>query len=114
MLTIFPEILFLSPLAPFLIRIALAVLFGSVSWSHVQRLDALVRTLAVLEAAIAVLLAVGAWTQPAALVASAIVVLWLALPNMRATAVSTALLALIMALSLVVTGAGAFAFDLPL
>ncbi len=114
MLSIFPDILFLAPLAPFVIRIALAVLFVSVGWSRVYQNDLVLRSFALVEIAVAAALALGAWTQPAALAGALVVLAWIVRPTLRPTPVSTALLALVMCLSLLVTGAGAFAFDLPL
>lgn len=114
MLSVFPEILFLSPFAPFLIRLALAALFAHSAWNHVQRTDTASRTLAIVEVGVAVVLALGAWTQPAALLGAIIAAIWLAQPTARVTPTSTALLALIMCLSLILTGAGALALDLPL
>lgn len=114
MLSLFPEILFLAPLSAFLIRVALAVLFGYAAWQHVRRSEVLLRTLALLEVAIAAALLVGAWTQIVALVAGILSVMSLLNPGIRSSARSTMLLALVMCVSLMVTGAGAFAFDLPL
>ncbi len=114
MLSVFPEILFLSPLAPFLIRIALGGVFIFAAWAHVQRQDIASRILSILEFVLAIALVAGAWTQPAALLGSIVAAVWLFQPTSRVYQPSTILLALVMALSLVVTGAGAFAFDLPL
>lgn len=114
MLSVFPELLFLSPLAPFLIRVALGVLFAFTAWTHVQRQDLASRILSILEFAIAAALITGAWTQPAALLGGIVTAVWFFQPTSRVFARSTVLLALIMSLSLIVTGAGAFAFDLPL
>lgn len=114
MLSIFPEILFLSPLAPFLIRVALGLLFASAAWTHLKRQDIASRTLSIVEFVIAAALIVGAWTQPAALLGSIVAAVWLFRPTSRVYARSTVLLALVLSLSLIVTGAGAFAFDLPL
>ena len=66
------------------------------------------------EIAVALGLMVGAWTQAAALFGLLLVALSLAYPKLRAYSFSTMLLALVMLASLVVTGPGAFAFDLPL
>jgi len=113
MLSVFPEILFLSPLAPFLIRLALGGVFVFAAWAHVQHPDIASRVLSILEFGIAIPLVVGAWTQPAALLGSIVIAVWLFQPR-RVYHLSTILLALVMALSLIVTGAGALAFDLPL
>lgn len=114
MLSVFPELLFLSPLAPLLIRVALGLLFFATAWKHVQRKDIASRTLAVLEFAVAAALSAGAWTQGAALLASIVAAIWIFQPTSRVHQLSTILLALAMGLSLIVTGAGAFALDLPL
>lgn len=114
MLSLFPEILFLSPLAPFLIRVALGILFAFAAWAHLKRPDFTSRTFSIVEFVIAAALTAGAWTQPASLLGSIVVAVWFFQPTSRVYTMSTILLALTMALSLIVTGAGAFAFDLPL
>lgn len=114
MLSVFPEILFLSPLAPFLIRVALGILFAFAAWAHVQQQDSASRILSILEFGIAIALVIGAWTQPASLLGSIVVAVWFFQPTNRVYTMSTILLALVMTLSLIVTGAGAFALDLPL
>lgn len=114
MLSIFPEILFLSPFAATLIRIALALLFAYAALEHLKRADLSSRTLAVFELVAAGLLLAGAWTQPAALLGAVIAAIWYFQPTSRVVALSSIFLAFIMSLSLVLTGPGAFAFDLPL
>ncbi|MBI2610618.1 hypothetical protein HYW60_01635 [Candidatus Kaiserbacteria bacterium] len=114
MLSVFPELLFLSPLAPFLLRIALAMLFALAAWNHVARPDAASRVLAIFEFVVAIALVVGAWTQPAALLGAIIAAVWFFQKTSRVYELSTILLTLVISLSLVITGAGAFAVDLPL
>ena len=114
MLSVFPEILFLSPLAATLLRLALAAVFARAAWVHAQRGDTASRTLAFAEVAVALALLLGAWTQPAALAGAIIAAVWIFQRAARATPFSSALLALAISLSLVLTGPGAFAFDLPL
>jgi len=114
MLSLFPEILFLSPFAATIIRIALAALLAYGAWSTVSSPDVRVRVRAIFEIAVAVLLFAGAWTQAAALFAVLLLALSLAVPQMRTLPRSSVLLALAMAISLVVTGPGAIALDLPL
>ncbi|OGG79735.1 hypothetical protein A3A39_04380 [Candidatus Kaiserbacteria bacterium RIFCSPLOWO2_01_FULL_54_13] len=114
MLSVFPEILFLSPLAPFLIRLALGGVFAYAAWTHMKTTDSLPRSFSVIEGVVAILLVAGAWTQPAALGALLVIAAHLATPQLRTVSQGTALLALVMSASLLVTGAGAFAFDLPL
>ncbi len=114
MLSLFPEILFLEPFSAFLIRVALACVLGFVAWEHFSAKDADVRALGVLEVAAAVALIGGVWTQGVALAGFVAALLGIIFPRMRVLPMSTMLLALVMLLSLVVTGAGAFAFDWPL
>jgi len=113
-LSVFPEILFLAPFAAFLIRIALAILLGYCAWKHLTNADKTVRTLGFIEGVVATALALGTWTQPAAIAGMFIIGAWFALPRLRAVALGTAFLAFVMCLSLLLTGAGLLAFDLPL
>lgn len=114
MLSIFPEILFLAPLSATLIRIALGITLGFVAWKHLNTTDTLGRALGVAEGATALLFIAGMWTQPATLVGIVIFFIHTAIPRFRTLPLSTALLFLVMCVSLLFTGAGAFAFDLPL
>lgn len=114
MLSLFPQLLFLTPLAPFLIRIALALLVAYAAWRHLSGTDPLLKALSIFEIALAAALLSGAGTQAAALFGLIFTALGLAIPRIRAYPISTTLLSLVMLATLVVTGAGAFAFDLPL
>lgn len=114
MLSSFPELLFLSPFAPLLIRVALGLLLTHDAWHTVSHSDLLVRIRSLTGIILAAALFAGAWTQLAALATVFILTLSLVLPRLRTLPLSSTLLALTMALSLVVTGAGALAFDLPL
>ncbi|HEY4526866.1 MAG TPA: hypothetical protein VJK53_03405 [Candidatus Paceibacterota bacterium] len=114
MLSLFPQILFLAPLSAFVIRIALAILFAGASWRHISEPSLTMRVFAIVEIAVAATLVAGAWTQAVALGAAVLLLAGLFVPSLRANPRSTALLALVMCLSLLVTGAGAIAFDLPL
>jgi hypothetical protein len=114
MLSIFPEILFLAPVSAFLMRVALGVLFAYTAWHHISRTDILVRILGIIEIGIAATLITGSWTQAGSLVGAAVIALWLFVPKLHRWPMSTLLLALVMCASLLVTGAGSFAFDLPL
>ena len=114
MLSVFPELLFLAPLSAFLIRLALSIVFGYVALRHVSHDDILVRAFALAEAGIALALFFGAWTQPAAIVGVCIILSWFALPKLRSVALGTALLSLVLAATLLLTGPGPFAFDWPL
>lgn len=132
MLSVFPQILFLAPLSATLLRIAAALTFAYVIWKQAEHREDLARTRfpivgsgmwivwlsMFIEGGIALALFVGIYTQVAALlgaIAAAKYVLWkkyapAAVPLTR----GTSLLLLVVTLSLLVTGAGAFAFDLPL
>lgn len=114
MLSLFPQILFLAPFSAFLIRVALALLLGYAAWKHYSDQEVPVRVFAFLEIAAAAALLAGAWVQGVALAAFVGTAIGLALPRIRVFPMSTTLLSLVMFLSLVVTGAGVFAFDLPL
>ncbi len=115
MLSLFPDILYLAPFSIFFIRIALATTLAYSAWQHFSnRSDASSRLLGALEVAAAVGIAIGAWTQVGGVAASLIFIGVIALPRLRVVALGTALLALVMALSLIVTGPGVFSFDLPL
>ena len=114
MLSIFPEILFLAPFAATLLRLALAALFTYAAWKHIERTDTASRVLGGVEILTAFSLFLGLWTQPGALLGTIIVAIWLFQKSARVTTLSTILLALPMCLSLLILGAGALAFDLPL
>ncbi len=114
MFATFPELLFLAPLSAALLRVSLAILFGQAAWTHIRGARGLLTGLGILEALVALALFAGFQTQPAALAAFAVCGVWMFMKGSRAFALSTILLALIIALSLVMTGPGPFAFDLPL
>ncbi len=114
MLSLFPEILFLAPFAALILRVALALLLALTAWAHVSRPETLARAWALIEMAAAVALLLGAWTQAAALAAAVWLFASLFVREMRIFPKSTVILALIIALSLVLTGPGPFSFDLPL
>lgn len=114
MLSIFPQLLFLAPFSAFLIRIALALVFAYSAWNLLKQPDMFSRGIAVVEVALAALLIAGAWTQVATLAALVVIGIHFFVPRIRVVALGTALLSVALSLSLLVTGAGAFAFDLPL
>lgn len=114
MLSLFPQILFLAPFSALLIRVALAVVFAYAAWKHMSIADMVLRGIGIVEVAVAAALFVGFSTQAASCVAVLLVVTWLLLPSAHVYSRSTMYLALVMSLSLIITGAGALAFDLPL
>ncbi len=114
MFTTFSELLFLTPLSATLIRSTLAIVMAHSAWKHTATSTRLSLAFAIVEAATAVLLFVGAIAQPAALAAAFVLTTILLFSQIRTLPRSTILLALAMSLSVLVTGAGAIAFDLPL
>ncbi|MBV9159458.1 MAG: hypothetical protein JO019_02575 [Candidatus Kaiserbacteria bacterium] len=114
MLSLFPQILFLAPFSAFLIRLTLGYLLGYTAWKHLATPDWLIRVFGVLEVAVAASIILGIWTQAAALIAFVIALVWVLFPATKRITRSAALISLILCLSLLVTGAGAIAFDLPL
>ena len=114
MLSIFPELLFLAPFSAFFIRVALGAVFTYAALHHLKSGDGTVRSFAVAEVALATALIAGAWMQPAAVLSAVIIGTWFMFPKLRAVALGTALLSIVLALSLLISGAGPLAFDLPL
>ncbi|OGG50928.1 hypothetical protein A2763_02735 [Candidatus Kaiserbacteria bacterium RIFCSPHIGHO2_01_FULL_54_36] len=132
MLALFPEILFLSPLSSTLLRIAAGVVFLLLAWTHYEKREELGRidflvvgrgtwipvVASLIEFVIGLGLIGGIYTQAFAILG--------ALGAMKAfiwkrhysaffpiSRTASALL-FVICLSLLVTGPGAFAFDLPL
>ncbi len=114
MLALLPQILFLGTFAATLIRLTLSVMMAYNAWKNVSKDDIAVRGFSMIEIAVAAALFVGAWTQAVAMIAVLMLAISLALPQFRVWPRSTVALLLVMALTLIVTGPGAFAFDLPL
>ena len=114
MLSLFPQLLFLPPFSAFLIRIALAAVFGYSAATRIRSDRTLLKVFGAVDGVIAVMLLAGIYTQLAAIVGALCTVYWLIKSDVSPLPKSTVALALIMCLSLVVTGAGPFAFDLPL
>ena len=114
MLSVFPGLLFLAPFSALLIRIALALVLIFAVRKHWSRAEMIFRGLAAVELAVAVSLGAGVWTQIGAIVGACIVLCWFAFPTTRPVSFIATLLSLVLCLSLIVTGAGALAFDWPL
>lgn len=110
----FPQLLFLAPFSALLIRISIALILVFCAWKHVTSDTPLRRILGFVELLAGVFIAVGAWTQVVAIVVFCVGLIWLAFPSTRALPVSTILLTTVLSISLVITGAGLLAFDLPL
>ena len=114
MLSYFPQLLFLSPFAALLIRLALTAVFAYSAWFRFSSESTLIRAFAIIDAALAVMFFIGLSTQLAALAGAICTIYWLVRPDSSAIPRSTAALALVMCLSILVMGAGPFAYDLPL
>jgi len=115
MFTLFPEVLYLAPLSAFMIRAALAALFSVAAYTHYRGIQFPSGYMVVaVEALAALSLALGYYAQLGALIGFFTVGSWFIVGPLRPYSKSTAVLALVMCLSVFVTGAGAFAFDLPL
>lgn len=137
MLTLFPSLLSFSFFVPAGLRIAAALFLGyqaGYHFTHKKRLApelerrfgwlahsltaSLIMLLVLFEAGAGVLLFVGAWTQLVALLSAAgflkMAYFSRAIPDYAPLARSTYLLLAVICLAIVIMGAGAFAFDLPL
>lgn len=114
MLSLFPELLFLSPFAAFLIRLSLTAIFGYSAYVRIPHASTLLKAFGVIDGLIALALLVGFYTQLAALIGAVCTVAWLAKNEWNPYPKTTTALALVMCLCLLVLGAGPFAFDLPL
>ena len=120
MLSVFPSLLTWGQASPFIIRLTLGAVF--IFWAYrsfrKQPSDAKAKLIGLIEGIAGILLVIGTWTQVAALVA--IIDLLVRLVE-RVTkkaflsdGVNYYLILLVLALSLMVTGAGFLARDLPL
>lgn len=117
MLNLFP-IQFLAPLAYVLLRIALSLVLLKVGMRGLRKATMASRTLAVVEIVTGVLYFLGLFTQIAALLGMALSLMVL-FPFIRKCVpthfdVRTAFFILTISISLFITGAGPFAFDLPI
>jgi hypothetical protein len=114
MLSLFPQLLFLSPFAAFLIRLALTAVFAYSAWKRIPSENMLMKIFGGIDAIIALALLVGFYTQLAASIGLVCTAVWLIKSEWNPYPKSTTALALVMCLSILVMGAGPFAFDLPL
>lgn len=137
MLNIFPDLLFLQILAPFLLRVAIGVMFIWIGYSYLFKdREALILQVSkrfpklgkfsvlsggVFEIITGVFLVAGLLTQIAAIVGVLIAIdalfvkfFYKELDKVMKYSKMFYILVLIISLSLIVSGAGAFAIDLPL
>lgn len=120
MLSLFPSLLSWSQLSPFIIRLTLAAVlivwaYGSFRNSGAKSSD---KVIALIESLVALFLIFGHWTQGAALVAILDLLVRIGF-KIRARQFLTSginyyLIILVLAVSLLFTGAGLFASDMPL
>ncbi len=98
MLSLFPQLLFLSPFAAFLIRLALACVFAYSAYHRIPHGTTLLKVFGVIDALIAIALLIGFSTQLAALVGFICSVAWLAKPEWNPYPKSTTALVAVMCL----------------
>ncbi|MBX4181494.1 DoxX family membrane protein [Candidatus Parcubacteria bacterium] len=134
MLNLFPELLNYSLLGPFILRVLLGLIFidlgvlkfkverprwiASFETLHLRPADLFVSIYGALQVIGGLLLILGLWTQLAALAfvifsGAELYVEWSAREILKRDAVFY-LLVFVISLSLLLTGAGAYAFDIPL
>jgi uncharacterized membrane protein YphA (DoxX/SURF4 family) len=118
MLSIFPSLLTYSLVAPLLIRVALAGYFGWIGYTNVKNHGGKFRSLTIVEIFLALFILIGLFTQIIALFIAIILVVKLAHKVKQGTFfsdnVNYYLILLVMAVSLMFSGAGFLALDLPL
>lgn len=120
MLSLFPSLLSWSQLSPTLIRIVLGAVLLYQSYHELRsgKVSTTTKAVGVIEALSGILLFIGLWTQLAALVIVVDLIIRLILKaKSRAfltDGVNYYLLLLVLAVSLIFTGAGLWGFDLPL
>lgn len=134
MLNIFPDLLAFGLFAPLLLRVAAGLVFVSIGWHNLGRSRAEEATffeslgwkpgiyfaagLGAIELTTGLLLIAGLYTQIAALAAAIISLGAFTLKRRAPQGITSSrgflLLLLVVSLSLLVSGAGLFAFDLPL
>ncbi len=122
MLSIFPSLFSYQELSPFLIRLVLGITLAYFGYQKVMKRGQSSGSNSVLYGAVEILvsifLIIGLYTQLAALINAIILIIKLAFKarnkQLLTDGVNYYILLLVMATSLMVTGAGWWAFDLPL
>ena len=132
MLSLFPQLLFLAPFSATILRVAAGIAFLLLAWVHINKREELSRVdfffighgawipvfATIVELTIATALLAGIYTQLAALFGALVALksfVWKPRFNeLFPLSQSTSALLFAICLSLVFTGAGVFAFDLPL
>ena len=118
MVSVFPQLFTWGLIAPLLIRLAVAGVFGYAGVLYLGTRSPRAVLFGLFEIAFSLLLLVGLWTQVAA-VAAALAALWCGSRALRHKSVPpftlhVYILLLVMSVSLLFIGPGFFAFDLPL
>lgn len=119
-LSVFPYLLSFQQLSPVLIRLVLgaAILFWSYKGLRTISQSSAKKAFDVLEGLVGLLLLVGLWTQVAALIAAVSLAFYIVQQIRTKTflihGVNYTLILLVLAISLLVTGPGWWAFDYPL
>ena len=108
------QLFFLLPLTWALLRVSVAVVFALAAWKHFTDTETREKAVSVLEGVIAIGLFVGFYAQYAAIAGALVACAWAFSMTLRPMPKSTVVLVLIMCVTLIITGAGPFAFDLPL
>ena len=118
MLTLFPTLLSWNQFSPFIIRLALGAVFVYWAWLRLKQSEATTgsRILGIADAVLGIALVVGFWTQVAATLV-ALDLIWRIIKKGTEKALFTSgvnyyVVLLVLALSLLVTGAGWWGFDL--
>lgn len=115
MLTLFPQLLFLSAFAPLVIRIIVGLASLRRASLHIKHKNVTHSVLSILFVLTGIALIVGFQTQLMAVVSAVLLILSL-IPIFRNshTSKEATLILIFIVLTLVVTGAGLYAIDLPL
>ena len=132
MLSLFPQILYLAPLGTTLLRVTTGLVFVYLAYAHYtnhkaasQELSRLIGGAGIIiyiysgiELALGLSLIAGTWTQLAALVGAVValkvILIHRTMHELRPISTLSYALLAVMCLSLIFSGAGAFAVDLPL
>ena len=132
MLSIFPDLLVYTLVAPVILRLSAGILlfvwgiksFGNEKHAMASRLSEwnlsgkhAVLVLGLIEIVVGVFIVAGSWTQPSALIATIITAVLAYISRKESFGGATSLVYLLVAIiscSLLFTGPGFFAFDLPL
>ena len=120
MLSLFPSLLSWNQLSPFLIRLCLGITLIFLKYKTFKKSGATSKekVVSVIEFISAILILIGLWTQLAAIVIAIDMIIRL-LDKAKSRAILTDgvnyyLILFVLAISLALTGAGFFAFDMPL